>query len=185
MKKEYLDLVVSPERESLEVCETEETLEAIEADFGKYHVKRVILSPTRWKRYNNKTPLNWSVVKYEKHQKQKVPNDKGGVYTFVVTPNVGNHPYCSFIMYVGKTEKQTLQQRFMQYFQEEKRPKGGRPHVKSMLKKWQGYVWFCFAPIDDEGRIESVENDLISAFVPPVNRVYKGLLKEAIAAWMI
>lgn len=184
MEKKYLD-IINPLETKLSVDrDFGETRESIARDLRDHHVDRIVLSPTRWKKYNNKTPLVWSMVKYDKSQKSNIPDNKGGVYTFVVMPGIGNHPHCSFLLYVGKTERQTLRERFLQYFGEEKR-KGGRIHIQAMLGNWKEYLWFCFATIDDENNIESVEDDLISAFVPPFNRVFKGILKEGVAAWRI
>ena len=148
----------------------------------KYQVERVILSPERWNTYVSYTSLVWSTVKFDKDQKHMIPNDKGGIYTFVVRPDIADHPCCSYLLYVGKTEKQNLRTRFMQYFYEENKIKG-RPLVKKMISLWNNNLYFCYTPIDDRSLIHNVENSLIGAYMPPINNEFPSDIKQAIGAW--
>jgi len=152
------------------------------ARLKKYRIERMILSPVSWKGFKTSLTLNWTTVKYEKSQTHTLPNSQG-VYTFIVKPGIANHPECSYLLYVGKTEKQTFRKRFSQYFIEEKKPKG-RQHIKQMAKLWKNNLWYCYAPISNLSLIETVEDGLIEAFVPPLNRKYKGTLGKAIKAWL-
>ena len=43
-----------------------------------------------------------------------------------------------------------------------------------MLRKYEGYLWFCYAKIDDVDIIISVEGALQDAYIPPVNRQFRG-----------
>jgi hypothetical protein len=122
------------------------------------------------------------MVPFDKANQVHVPNDKGGVYTFVVKPDIANHPSCSYLLYVGKTQRQTLRKRFLQYFSERDRNKG-RPLIQKMLTLWKDHIWFCFAPIDDRGIIHNVEEALIGAYVPPMNNEFPADIRPAMGAW--
>lgn len=154
----------------------------IRRELKEYNVGRVILSPNQWKQYKQIVDLSWKCVRFDKKNSKCVPNKQSGVYTFVIKPDIANHPACSYLMYVGKTEKQSLRKRFLQYFRE-KTSKKGRPKIKAMLTLWSDYIWFCYAPINDKNEISSVEKELINAYLPPMNEEFSGEIKQAIGAW--
>lgn len=180
MEDEIVDLIETIPASASDESATSSS-ETLLRELQYYEIRRVILSPKRWTSYKNTVPLSWNTVVFEKTSKEFIPKDKGGVYTFIIRPGVANHPDSSFLLYVGKAK--SLQERFLSYFAEKKRVKGGRNHIKHMLRRWEGYIWFCYAPIDDSERIEEVEDDLISALVPAENKTFKGMLKEAMEAW--
>ena len=151
------------------------------AHLRDHAIERVVLSPKLWADCKLSIPLHWTVVKYDKSEKDKLPKTTG-VYTFIVKPGIANHPECSYLLYVGKTDQQTLRTRFLQYFSEAKKKKG-RAHIKLMLDIWKDHLWYCFATIDDASIIDDIENALRDAYVPPMNREFKGVIGEAIKAW--
>lgn len=148
----------------------------------KYEVKRLILSPDRWGKYVDITALTWTMVKFDKGQKLVIPNNKKGVYSFLVQPGIANHPACSHLLYIGMTDKQSLRQRFMQYIYEKNKPKG-RPLIQKMLVRWEKHLWFCYAPIDDISQISLIEDELLKAFIPPMNKDFPAEIRQAIGAW--
>jgi hypothetical protein len=148
----------------------------------KYHVDRVILSPERWVAFASSVPLSWAVVKFDRSQQDLVPDNRGGVYTFVVKPGITNHPECAYLLYIGKAENQSLRKRFGQYFSERDARKG-RPKVQKMLNLWENYLWFCYATIEDTNQIDSVEQSLISAYLPPMNDEFPAEVRRAMKAW--
>lgn len=112
----------------------------------------------------------------------RVPNNAKGVYTFVVKPGIANHPSCAYMMYVGKTEKQMLRDRFSQYFSEkDKGETSRRPHVTEMLLKWDNFLWFYYAKISDATKIKQVEEELLAAYLPPSNRTFPSKVRHAVA----
>lgn len=151
------------------------------AHLREHTIERLILSPRLWAECRLSTTLQWTVVKYDKSEKDKLP-ETTGVYTFIVKPGIANHPECSYLLYVGKTDHQTLKTRFLQYFSEAKKKKG-RAHIKVMLDVWKDHLWYCFASIDDASIIDDIENTLLNAYVPPMNREFKGIIGEARKAW--
>ena len=89
-------------------------------------------------------------------------------------------------MYIGKTVRQTLQQRFKDYFREKDKPVG-RPLILDLLYDYQGYVHFCCSVIGQKERIGEIENALVKALLPPCNdqfpagvrRTFKGFLMKS------
>lgn len=148
----------------------------------KYHVNPVILSPKRWATYTNKTPLSWVVVRFEKTEEVSIPEDRRGVYSFVVKPGIAEYPESTYLLYVGKAEDQSLRQRFVQYFYERNARKG-RPKVQRMLQLWEYHLWFCYTTIEDTDQIHGIEQSLIGAYIPPMNDQYPAEIRPAMKAW--
>jgi len=148
----------------------------------KYHVDRVILSPEHWATFANEVSLSWVLVRFDKSQNSLIPDDRAGVYTFVVKPGIADHPECAYLLYVGKAENQSLRERFTQYFYERNARKG-RPKVQKMLNLWDHHLWFCYATIEDPTEIHGIEQGLISAYLPPINDEFPAEIRKAMKAW--
>jgi hypothetical protein len=159
-----------------------DVIETTLSSLKKYHVDRVVLSPERWADFASPVTLSWSAVKFDRTQRGLVPNSSGGVYTFVVKPGIANHSDCAYLLYVGKAEDQDLRTRFLQYFSE-KDSRKGRPKVQKMLRLWENHLWFCYATIGDTGQIDTVEQNLISAYLPPMNDQFPAEVRGAMKAW--
>jgi excinuclease UvrABC nuclease subunit len=71
-------------------------------------------------------------------------------------------------MYVGKTK--SLRRRFGEYLRE-KNQETGRPVILRLLNKYDGFIWFCFAPVP-ENAITAQENALLAAYRPPFNKQF-------------
>lgn len=56
--------------------------------------------------------------------------------------------------------------------------KSRRPHVAGMLTKWNGFLWFYFAEINDDSAIEPTEDALLEAYLPPTNVEMPGKLRN-------
>jgi excinuclease UvrABC nuclease subunit len=141
--------------------------------------RRMLLSPAHWKACKLPQKLSWEWTKFTRSNSRDVPNDKSGVYSFLVQPGIADHPACSYLMYVGKAEKQSLRERFNQYFRDES-DESRRLHIHEMFRLWKGHLWFYFAPISDNTKIDAVELALIHAYLPPRNHEFKGSIKRQI-----
>lgn len=75
---------------------------------GDYRLTRLVLSPEHWKKFSSPSKLIWGGTKFKPSNAKNVPDGKSGVYSFVVQPNIAEHPACAYLMYVGKAEKQSL-----------------------------------------------------------------------------
>lgn len=145
-----------------------------------YRLSRFVLSPDQWRSYSLTLPLNWTVVPFTAPNVAKVPDDCAGVYSFVVKPGIANHPECSYLLYVGKVESQDFRARYRQYIGEKSKGSGSRrPHVTDMLLKWDGFLSFCYAPIATKASIESVEDALLAAYLPPANKDFPASISHA------
>ena len=156
----------------------EETL----ADLKKYCLDHVVLSPSQWNKYHSYYALSWTTVKFDHSKKSSIPDNKMGVYSFVVKPSIADHPECAYLLYVGKAEEQSLRTRFSQYFVEKSLLKG-RPKVQKMLTLWSSHLWFCYAVVDETIKINDIENNLIESYIPPFNNEYPADIRSAIKAW--
>ena len=128
------------------------------------------LSPSRWRTSEVGFNLTWSHVKFTERNRGVVPTTPG-VYAFIVQHDNGHFPPHGFIMYIGITgsrnTERTLQKRYYDYLQEQKR--GKRPRVHYMLDKYCDDIYFYYVSIDDEGvDLEKLELDLNDAILPPV-----------------
>lgn len=145
-----------------------------------FHLKRMVLSPFQWAACRLPVDLTWKTVKFTQRNNQMIP-ETGGVYSFLVQPGIANHPCCSYLLYVGKTENQTFRRRYQQYIREKRAgDESGRPHVTDMLEKWDGFLWFCFARIKQADLIENVENALLTAYLPPSNKAFPAKVSHAL-----
>ena len=159
-------------------------IEETRSKLKKYELGKIILSVDRWSKYKNKVQyLSWDTVKFNLSEIENVPDNQQGIYSFVVKPDIANHPECAFLVYVGMTERQNFRQRFIQYIDEYKNKKG-RIKIKRMINLWgKNNLWFCYAKIDDPELIKQTEDYLIDAYIPPMNSRFSAEITPAIQAW--
>jgi hypothetical protein len=136
----------------------------------------------QWAAYNLSNPFNWEMHPFQRDQTDKIPSDPG-IYSFVIQPGIANHPHCSYLMYVGKAEEQSLRERFSQYFSEKKNAEKGRPKIVKMLNQYQDYLHFCCSVITETERIEEIEDALLNAFIPPCNDQYPAEISRVMKAF--
>ena len=151
---------------------------ASERELGSYLIKRFILSPSQWAGYANPTVLRWKRVKFSASNVASVPSSNG-VYSFVVDPEICNHPATHYLLYIGRARGVTLRGRFGDYLREQVKDKG-RPHMKMMLNKWKDHLWFYYAEVPDASAIDALEEDLLAAYLPPFNRSFPATIREVI-----
>jgi hypothetical protein len=158
----------------------DDPFESIEPVFTlrDYKMERMILSPSHWAAFTCPIALQWKPVPFAPDRTAEIPKNARGVYSFVVQPGIANHPHCSYLLYVGKVEEQGFRARYSQYLGE--RLKGQntrRVHVSRMLRKWDGYLWFCYAEINDQSLITQVEDALLAAYLPSHNRTFPSQVR--------
>lgn len=66
-----------------------------------------------------------------------------------------------------------------EYLRDEIGLKTRRLHIHDVLSRWSGHIWFCFASIDDDDIIASIEEELIDAYIPLYNRRFTGAVGGA------
>lgn len=144
-----------------------------------YKVEDMILYPKRWSQFECPVELFWECVQFSKETEEEIPDDFGGVYTFVVQPGIANHPCVSYLLYVGQTTKQTFRERYGQYIKKKTSKELVSLEIVNMLRKYEGYLWFCYAKIDDIDIIISVEKALQNSYIPPANTQFWGEIGPA------
>jgi hypothetical protein len=120
-------------------------------------------------------------VHFGETTRQQVPNDQAGVYSFVAKPGIADHHAIGYLLYVGKVERQTFRDRYAQYLADfRKGDASRRPHVAEMLRRWEGHLWFYYAPLEATMDINAVEETLLSAFLPPCNKDFPATVATAL-----
>lgn len=146
-----------------------------------FKVQNMILYPRAWAGFSSAISLQWSKVLFSPAGVAQVPKDEAGIYSFVVQPGIANHPACSYLLYVGKTER-SFRVRYSEYLMDlRKGIESRRPHIAGMLTKWDGYLWFCYAPMSNGIDIAKMEDALIEAYLPPTNVELPGKLRGRLA----
>lgn len=144
-----------------------------------FHIKRMILSPDQWEACTLPCRLTWRVIRFNRQSLKRVPDTFGGVYTFVVRPGIARHPACSYLLYVGKTERPSFRARYGEYLSDKTLgDRSRRPHITDMLLKWDGYLWFCYARVDRREWIEPIEQALLTAYLPPTNKEFPSTIRR-------
>lgn len=142
-------------------------------NLAEFLVQRMVLSPPQWSACRLPLDLKWKGVKFTQKNAKQLPTTYCGVYTFLVQPGIANHPCCSYLLYVGKTEGQNFRKRYSQYLRDKRAgDESRRPHITDMLQKWDGFLWFYYAQIDQRDLIGEVENALLTAYLPPTNKEF-------------
>ena len=124
------------------------------------------LWPRSWRAYNLPDSFSWEIYPFQRNQVNNIPSQPG-IYSFVIQPGIASHFHCSYLMYIGRTER-TLRVRFREYLRDQNNPEG-RPKILELLNRYKGFLHFCCSTIEETERITEIEEALISAFLPPCN----------------
>ncbi len=123
-----------------------------------------------WEKYPNSVLLNWQYTKFDRSNKNSIP-EVPGVYAFFIKPGIANFSENAYLIYIGKAGDRSannLRKRFNQYLIGKKGDK--RPKFNRVLKKWDNYIFFCFATItDNHVDLDKLEKELNDALIPPYN----------------
>lgn len=159
------------------------------AKLGDFHLKRLFLYPRFWGEFTLPAGvnLNWHTIKFGEDSDEFNFRNNCGVYSFIVQPNIANHPNASYLLYVGQTIR-PIRDRYLEYKRdlEKKAEETRRPHVTVMLQKWNSYLMFSYAPLmaarpeldEEKELIDQTEMALIKAYLPAVNKDFPGEIAE-------
>lgn len=135
------------------------------------------------------TSADWTEVKLldadgsKNPQLSTIPNDKGGIYLFLAKSHILPESHI-YLMYVGRahiSSSQNLRKRCSQYPTETKRPK-----IKRMIQQWGQYLYIRYLPLDDNTKIDKIEEELINKILPPFNdEIPDQEIKAAVRAFSI
>lgn len=142
-----------------------------------HRVDRFILFPDHWSAFTDANTFNWTKVKFDDTEATSVPNDERGVYTFVAKPSVAAHPACHYLLYVGKVDTSNFRKRFRSYLREPKKHKP-REHVLYMIDRWKPFLWFYYCSFPAATAVTPIEDKLLTALLPPVNREWPAEIRD-------
>ncbi len=151
-----------------------------EQDQLKAHQYKFSLWPRAWAAYNLPDPFKWEIYPFQQDQIDNIPSQPG-IYSFVIQPGIASHSNCSYLVYIGRTER-TLRVRFREYLREQNK-REGRPKIVRLLNKYQDYLYFCCSVIAETERITEIEEALINAFLPPCNDQFSAEMSRVIGAF--
>lgn len=147
------------------------------SELREYVVNRFVLYPKHWGKFADPNLFSWTRVKFDDASATLVPNDQRGVYTFVAEPEIAAHPCCGYLLYVGMVDTSNFRKRFRSYLNEPSKPKP-REHVMYMIERWKTHLWFYYSPLPSHVSAAPVEERLITAFLPPVNRDWPAEIRD-------
>jgi hypothetical protein len=153
-----------------------------EQDEAKAYREDFFLWPKMWREYVQayNHNFNWEIHPFDPSEIQRIP-DEIGLYTFVIQPSIALHPACSYLMYVGLAEDQSLRERFGDYLQEKKNNRGRRK-IYRLLNKYPDNLFFCCTRVQGGQPLESLEKALICAYIPPCNTILPARVSRVIGA---
>ena len=150
--------------------------------FGRYRIQKFILHPGLWSSFQPIVPtLKWQRVKFTAGGVKNLPDNKFGIYSFIAEPNVAGHSAVGYLLYVGKAQEQSLQDRVTSYLYEKNKRKS-RVHIAEMLDHCPNHLWLHYAEVADPTKIEAIEDALLQAFLPPFNRDFPATISHMVSA---
>lgn len=146
--------------------------DAASEELGKYIVQ-FMLPPKKLLRDDYVlNPLAWDSIPYGDAQIDQVPNDKRGIYAFVISVANDVVPPNGYVVYIGiagRKSDRNLRARYRDYLNEKKVLKRSARIIR-MIANWNEVLRFHFAPVDDtvtSEELEKLEEQLSTAFLPP------------------
>lgn len=135
------------------------------------------LSPVLWEGLNLPQQLHWIRTPFDETPAGQIPNNLIGVYAFLLEPNVASLKL-AYLLYVSQT-KENFRARFRKYKRYQQEEPTNRLLVKLMLTTWPGRIAFYYAPVNNRDLVKPIEDELIAACKPPVNRAYPAKVRQS------
>ena len=129
------------------------------------------LNPDHMSRANYALPkLDWQSIKYDSEEIGRIPDNKRGIYAFVVQfPNevFPSHGYVMYIGIAGRNSSRSLRDRYREYTG---RSVLKRERIARMIGDWYQILRFFYAPVNDDVSsedLQEMEKQLNTALMPP------------------
>ena len=151
-------------------------------DHLRSHRRTFTLAPRMWQLSQLDFDLQWESVRFGEDSRQAVPANSYGIYAFVLVPEIVGPPQSAYLLYIGKT-KRPFRTRYGEYLNSDPDDWALRAIYRALIK-WHDYIWFHFAPLEDEDLLKPTEETLINACIPPFNLSFTGTIGRAIGAFM-
>lgn len=141
-----------------------------DALLGRYEL-RFMLSPSLLSSGGSTLPpLTWDSVPYGPDQASSIPNDKRGLYAFVIVApgeSLPPHGYVCYIGIAGRRSNRSLRERYRDYLSDKKNAR--RRRIAHLIAKWHEVLRFFYAPVDDSvtsDELQEMERHLHDTFMP-------------------
>ena len=142
---------------------------------GRYRLE-FTLSPKTLRSTNFCIPnLVWQSVRFGAAEFKKLPNDRRGVYAFVLCePNsvLPQHGYVAYIGIAGRDSNRSLRERCRDYLNDKKMVKT-RQGIARLIGNWRDILHVFYAPVDaavSTQTLKQIEAELNGALQPPYSR---------------
>ena len=168
--------------EKVKAVQPGDRVDASWAPIVKIFGRTFYLAPVMWLRFQGPDDLQWDYVDFSEDTLQMVPSKSHGVYGIQVLPPMNIPPGPSYLIYIGETHDQSLQQRYEQHLKKLTRRDNKQPKLSDAVKLWNGYLRFYFAPVEDRSKIKSIEAELIGSHLPPCNQKFPAGVQSMIDA---
>ena len=126
-----------------------------------------------WREFGTPHNLNWQKIRFSEANRSLVPALRG-IYAFTVEHTPSKFPSHGYVLYAGisgDASGSNLRRRYAQYLQNQRTAKG-RPAVTYMLLKWPEDLFFSFCALPDVTiDLGDLEQRLLGALNPPVNKM--------------
>ena len=136
------------------------------------HKLDFVLSPQLLQARFTLPNLTWQAIRFgDEAALSDVPDDRRGVYAFVLQQEsrvLPPHAYVLYIGLAGRSPKRSLRDRYREYLRASQLIR--RARIARMIATWHDVLSFHFAPVEEDVTTEQLlrlERQLNSALVPP------------------
>lgn len=136
------------------------------------HKLNFVLSPQLLRARFTLPNLTWHAVRFgDEAALSDVPDNRRGVYAFVLQQEsqvLPPHAYVLYIGMAGRTPSRSLRDRYCEYLRASQLIR--RAQIARMIATWHDVLTFYFAPVEENvttDQLLQLERQLNSALVPP------------------
>ena len=148
-------------------------IDAAELDINKWRIQGIVLNAGKILGLGDfDMKLAWRRVQFGSPTIHDIPDDRRGVYAFVISHEWDSLPAHGYIMYIGIAgtggSGRSLRQRYFDYLNQSKVVR--RPKIVRMISLWHRMLYFHFASVDDtvsDAELRLIESRLNTALLPP------------------
>jgi hypothetical protein len=146
--------------------------------------RKIIINPAQWETMLGKyEDFHWNEIHFKPANAMDL-NEVEGVYLFLASPKKANANFINYFFYVGETNN--LRRRYKEYLTKLHSPKSGQYKVQQIIKDFNDHLYFYFVELPGLSQIDRkvIEDDFLTAFLPPVNSKYpQGLQSIVLGAY--
>lgn len=147
---------------------------------AEVHRVRFTLWCRMWDEFQQSVALDWVDHPFEDGEVDNIPSSPG-VYAFLVQPRLAGGLDVSYLLYIG--ESGNLKRRFRDYL-DEVEDQNARPRIVIYLNRYLRYLRFCCATLPSNVSTTDIEDELLAAFIPPLNKKLPARVRRVVNAFL-